>query len=225
MDRRLNRRLIVKGLVGSMVAGAGPIAASDVMAQDATKVVYGDSLYPPTTCDRTPGPRWLFVMQPDPGPQVTTIQVTFNYATTVTATRAASARDRAVFRYNSLLDQVPTQLEAVVPADYEYTSFRTGSGPCDNEIQVPPTPVYTVSGTILQHGNGKPVAGATVCIAETGVCTTTDEGGYFVFTDLEDGTYTITSTADVYKPLTTTVTVAGSDVYVDLVQNRGGGRK
>jgi len=78
-----------------------------------------------------------------------------------------------------------------------------------------------VYGTIVQRGNLMPVAGAEVCLAELGDCTVTDATGSFGFTDVADGSYTLVSTAPGYKTLTTSVTVAGGDVSLDLIQFRG----
>jgi hypothetical protein len=59
---------------------------------------------------------------------------------------------------------------------------------------------------------------------EAGLCTITDANGYFAFTDVVNGSYTLTSNGPVYKPLTITVEVAWADVYLELVQVHGGGR-
>lgn len=101
---------------------------------------------------------------------------------------------------------------------YPNHRFTVTAYPCD------PTPFSTVSGTITQHGNQKPVSGLEVCLAELGLCTYTDANGYFEFADVDYGTYTLTSDGPVYKPLVTSVEVSWADVYLDLVQYRGGGR-
>ncbi len=121
---------------------------------------------------------------------------------------------------NRTYREVPL-LEATAQFDttkYPNYSFAVVSYPCD------PTPYSTVSGTITQHGNQKPVDGVEVCLVEAGVCTITDANGYFEFTGVKYGTYTLTSDGPVYKPLTTTVDVSWADTYIDLVQYRGGGR-
>lgn len=119
-----------------------------------------------------------------------------------------------VYRNTELVDAY-TQFDTVKYPSYR---FSVVAYPCD------PTPTHTVTGMILQHGNGKPVAGAEVCIVEIGACTYTDANGAFAFYDVPDGVYTLTSTADVYKPLTTTFTATTEDVYLELIQYRGGGR-
>lgn len=181
-------------------------------------MVYGDSLYPPTTCQAGGNNYWLFVMQPNPGSTVQTVDAAFANGTTVTAERTRSANDRAVFRAIGNWESIPVSLSAVVPADYEYTSFRTGTGPCGN---VMPTPTYTVSGYVTQHGNGRTISGATVCLSELGVCTLTDATGYYAFSGIEDGTYTVDVATDGYKPVSGTVTVAGADAVLNLIQCRG----
>lgn len=220
MNNGINRRLVVRGFAAALVSGAG-LKAIGAAAQDATKVIYGDSLYPPTTCQAGGNRYWLFVMEPNPGPDVQTVEVVFANGSTVTATRVRSASDRAVFRAYGNWDSIPVSLTAVVPADYEPTSFRTGAGPCGN---VMPVPTYTVSGYVTQHGNGKPVAGANVCLEGLGVCTVTDANGYYEFTAIEEGTYSVTVTTDGYKPTSGTVVVAGSDAVLNLIQYRGNGR-
>ncbi len=102
---------------------------------------------------------------------------------------------------------------------FESYTFNLISYPCLPEIAE-----STVSGTIVQHGNGKPVADLEVCLVELDLCATTDANGSFSFTDVPDGTYTLTSDGPVYKPLTATVEVSGTDVSLDLVQFRGGGQ-
>jgi hypothetical protein len=101
---------------------------------------------------------------------------------------------------------------------YPNHRFTVTAYPCD------PTPFSSVSGTITQHGNQKPVAGLEVCLVEAGLCIITDANGYFEFTGVDYGTYTLTSNGPVYKPLATTVEVSGTDVCIDLVQFRGGGQ-
>jgi hypothetical protein len=99
--------------------------------------------------------------------------------------------------------------------------FQVVEWPCPSTTS-PST--STVSGVIVQHGNQKPVAGLQVCLTELNLCTFTDTNGSFTFTDVPDGTHTLISNGPVYKPLTTTVEVSGTDVYIDLVQFRGGGQ-
>lgn len=101
-------------------------------------------------------------------------------------------------------------------ATYPNYRFTVTAYPCD--------PVPDVFGTIVQQGNMKPVAGLDVCLVDLGQCTTTDANGAFRLLDVQNGTYTLTSDGPIYKPLTTTVTVAGTDIYLDLIQQRGGGR-
>lgn len=104
---------------------------------------------------------------------------------------------------------------------YPGYGFTVTAYPCDTTPD--PIPTSTVSGTILQRGNERPVANLTVCLVERDSCTTTDTSGAFTFTDVEDGTYTLTSDGSNWKLLTTSVTVAGDDVYLNLIQFKGGG--
>lgn len=101
---------------------------------------------------------------------------------------------------------------------YPNYRFSIASRPCD------PTPVHTVTGTIVQHGNMKAIAGLTVCLEELGLCTVTDANGAFALFDVPSGVYTLTSNGSNYKPLSTVIAPMSGDVHVDLVQNRGGGR-
>lgn len=91
--------------------------------------------------------------------------------------------------------------------------------PCFQEAPV----TNAVSGTVLQRGNEKPVADLEVCLVEANLCTTTDASGAFVIEGVEDGTYTLTTNGINWKPQSTTVTVAGGDVVVNVVQQKGGG--
>lgn len=88
-----------------------------------------------------------------------------------------------------------------------------------------PAPVtHTVSGDIVQRGNQKPVADLTVCLVEADLCTTTDANGSFAIAGVEDGTYTLYTDGNNWKPQYNTVTVSGGDVHVDIIQFKGGGK-
>lgn len=106
---------------------------------------------------------------------------------------------------------------------YPGYSFTVTAYPCDPTPE--PEPVsHTVSGTVVQQGNEMPVAGLTVCLVEAELCTTTDASGSFSIAGVEDGTYTLYTDGDNWKEQYTAVTVEGDDVYVDVVQQKGGGR-
>lgn len=98
-------------------------------------------------------------------------------------------------------------------------TFTVTAHPCVAE----PTPTHSVAGAVVQRGNEKPIANLTVCLEGVNNCTTTAADGSFTFTGLEDGTYTLTTTGSNWKPQTTTVTVVDSDVFVTVVQKKGGG--
>lgn len=94
-----------------------------------------------------------------------------------------------------------------------YRFFLTQGYPC----------TYTLTGTVLQFASQKPVAGADVCLVEIDRCAMTDANGNFVIEHVTSGTYTMVSTAPVYKTTETTAVVqfTGGDVDVDIVQYRG----
>lgn len=106
---------------------------------------------------------------------------------------------------------------------YPNYRFTVSARPCLPEPEPEPT-TAAVTGTIVQRGNERPVADLTVCLVEADVCTITDAGGNFAFTDVEYGTYTLTSDGDNWKLMTTTVTVADGDVHLNLIQFKGGGK-
>lgn len=101
---------------------------------------------------------------------------------------------------------------------YPGYSFVITGQPCAPE----PT-TATITGSVIQHGNRKPVANLTVCLVENSVCTTTDATGSFAITDVAYGTYTLTSNGQNWKPLSTTVTVGEGGSHIDLIQQKGGG--
>lgn len=101
---------------------------------------------------------------------------------------------------------------------YPNYSFVVTGQPC-----APAPTTATITGSIAQRGNEKPVADLTVCLAEIGLCTTTDATGSFAFEDVAFGTYTLTSNGQNWKPLSTTVTVGEGGSHVDLIQQKGGG--
>jgi hypothetical protein len=103
---------------------------------------------------------------------------------------------------------------------YPNYSFTVTARPCVPD----PVPTYSVSGTIVQHGNQNPVVDLTVCLVELERCTTTDADGYFSIAGVENGTYTLSSDGSNWKPQTNSVTVADSNVSINLVQYKGGGR-
>ena len=51
-----------------------------------------------------------------------------------------------------------------------------------------PTPSVTVSGPITDLGNGEPLAGARVCLADSDLCTETNEAGTFSLNGVEAST-------------------------------------
>lgn len=101
---------------------------------------------------------------------------------------------------------------------YPNYTFKVTARPCV------PDPTYSVTGDVVQRGNQKPVADLTVCLLEAELCTTTDASGSFEISGVEDGTYTLYTNGDNWKPQYNTVTVSGGDVHIDVIQFKGGGR-
>lgn len=110
------------------------------------------------------------------------------------------------------LDSVSAQFDASKYPNYRFTVTARA---CDVTSDL--------TGSILQHGNGKPVEGLSVCLQELAFCTSTDAAGEFSFAQIPNGVYTLVSDAPVYKTLTTQVVVDG-DKTIELVQYRGGGK-
>lgn len=104
---------------------------------------------------------------------------------------------------------------------YPNYRFSVTARPC---VPDPEPVTYTVSGNIVQRGNMKPVADLTVCLVELDTCTTTDANGSFSIAGVEDGTYTLYTDGNNWKPQYNTVTVSGGNVHVDLIQFKGGGK-
>lgn len=83
------------------------------------------------------------------------------------------------------------------------------------QYQVQPQ-TYTLSGRILENGSG--LTGVTVSIAGTNVngSTTTNSSGEYYFTDIPNGTYTLTASKSEYTftPSSVTLTVNGANATV-----------
>lgn len=104
---------------------------------------------------------------------------------------------------------------------YPNYRFTVTARPC---VEPPVPTTYSVTGSVSQQGNQKPVAGLSVCLEGADLCTTTDASGSFLISGVADGTYTLTTNGVNWKPQSNTVTVAGGDVYLDIVQQKGGGK-
>ncbi len=76
-------------------------------------------------------------------------------------------------------------------------------------------PTYTVSGTVTD-GENNPIEGATVTNEETGETVTTDENGDYSFTDVEEGTYTLTASAEGYVSASQKVSVTEDVTNADF---------
>lgn len=79
------------------------------------------------------------------------------------------------------------------------------------------------AGSVTQNGTGGAVSGSSVCLAELGVCTTTDASGNFVFTGIVPGTYTVTIDTEGYKSTSSVISVTPTGGWVDVVQYKGNG--
>ncbi len=113
-----------------------------------------------------------------------------------------------------------TMFDTELYPNYRFTVVARPE-PC---YPAPAPVVHTVSGTIVQRGNERPVTDLTVCLLEAELCTTTDANGSFDISGVEDGTYTLYTNGDNWKPQYNTVTVSGGDVHIDVIQFKGGGR-
>lgn len=146
-----------------------------------------------------------------------------SHETTGTGSFAIGRQYYYLYDHDKVLRQVPV-LYATAQFDttkYPNYDFRITALPCSPVVE-PVT--HTVSGDIVQRGNQKPVADLTVCLLEAELCTTTDASGSFAISGLEDGTYTLYTDGDNWKPQYNTVTVSGGDVHIDVTQFKGGGR-
>lgn len=79
----------------------------------------------------------------------------------------------------------------------------------------------SIHGTVIDETTTVPVEGVLVSLSPGGLSKTTDAAGYFEFTDLESGQYTITVQKNGYQANRKTVnTVAGetSEISVTLKQ-------
>jgi TonB-dependent starch-binding outer membrane protein SusC len=79
---------------------------------------------------------------------------------------------------------------------------------------------YTVEGTVSDQNSGMPLPGATVILADTDYGTATDPDGYFEFTNVPEGTYTLRVTYVGYVQLTRSINVNQDlDLNLDLLSD------
>jgi type 1 fimbria pilin len=74
----------------------------------------------------------------------------------------------------------------------------------------------TLTGTVVDADMQEGVEGAEVTLAETDQTATTDEFGTFSFSDLEEGTYTITVSAEGYSNAEEEVEVTEHGATVEI---------
>jgi len=76
---------------------------------------------------------------------------------------------------------------------------------------------YTISGYVKDAATGTGIAGATVTLTGAGTGSTyTSADGYYAFTALSNGTYTVTATIDGYNSDTSSTTITDADRTVNL---------
>ncbi len=74
-----------------------------------------------------------------------------------------------------------------------------------------------IRGMVTLAGEGTPLHDVPVRIIETGLATLTEEGGSYVFPDLQPGTYTVLARMDGFRDIVVTVTVSeGVTATVDM---------
>ena len=116
----------------------------------------------------------------------------------------------------------------IFPWDVNLVNYNTASGTqtvnSDITLQVPlhsnVTPTFhTVTFNVIDDASAQPIAGATITI---GAATATTNGNGVASFLAADGTYTFTAAAAAYNSVTSTVTIAGSDVSVLVRMTRQG---
>ncbi|MEK6822516.1 MAG: carboxypeptidase regulatory-like domain-containing protein, partial [Nanoarchaeota archaeon] len=80
---------------------------------------------------------------------------------------------------------------------------------------------HSVTFTVIDAKNAQPISGATVTLGS--LVATTNAQGVVTFTNVCDGTYTYTVSANGFNTLTGTLTVAGSDLSVRVELGRVSG--
>ena len=79
----------------------------------------------------------------------------------------------------------------------------------------------SIHGTVIDETTTVPVEGVLVSLSPGGLSKTTDAAGYFEFTDLESGQYTITVQKNGYQANRKTVnTVAGETSEISVTINQ-----
>ena len=81
-----------------------------------------------------------------------------------------------------------------------------------------------ISGTVLDSNTGLPIEGVTVTIPGYDLVTTTDEDGYYIFSDLLTGSYRIRCSCQGYQvpaEQTAEITLAITAVDVDFTLEAG----
>lgn len=74
----------------------------------------------------------------------------------------------------------------------------------------------TLTGTVVDAEMMEGIEGAEVTLEETEQSATTDETGTFTFSELEEGTYTVSVTAEDYKTATQEVEVTEEGATIEI---------
>jgi len=86
--------------------------------------------------------------------------------------------------------------------------------PAGGEIELETSELY---GTVLDAELEEGIPGAEVVLKETGETTTTDEYGTFSFTEIEEGTYTVTVDAEGFEPAELEVDVNEEGAAIEII--------
>ncbi len=84
------------------------------------------------------------------------------------------------------------------------------------ETAIQESAAATLSGTVVEAEAGEGIPGAEVVIEEAGESTTTDEYGTFSFSDIEEGMYNVSVSADGYSSAAEEVNVTERGATVEI---------
>jgi hypothetical protein len=189
-------------------------AATGVAINSAITATFSEAIDPLTMTTVT-----FTLMQgttPVPG-TVTYVAAKATYAAIATFTPASNLALNTV--YTATITTAVTDLAGNALATNYVWSFDT------NPVVIPPAN-GTIVGRIVDE-NGDPVQNATVSLGNTGVNATTNTTGYYTFSNVAPGTYSLGFNASGYEPAATTATVtAGQTTTVpdtELVPTDDGG--
>jgi subtilisin family serine protease len=117
-------------------------------------------------------------------------------------------------------DEVRTQLQSTAE-DIGLSTREQGYGLVDAAeaagVGIPPPGTGTIEGNVTGADTELAIGGASVVVEGTDLSATTDSNGYYEITDVAEGTYTVTASADGYESVSQYDVVVSADTITSDV--------